>query len=64
MTMIREYRDIKSLKRAGRGHDERGCSGTTRGECAVLCPACPQPGRNLSDGWQTRPEQERYVPLV
>ncbi|TFK58236.1 hypothetical protein BDN72DRAFT_873189 [Pluteus cervinus] len=61
MTMIREYRHIKSLKRAGRGHDERGISGTRSGECAVLCPACPQPGRNLSDGWQTRPEKERWL---
>ncbi|TFK60998.1 hypothetical protein BDN72DRAFT_778739, partial [Pluteus cervinus] len=57
LTMIREYRHIKSLKRAGRGHDKHGISGTRPGECAVLCPACPQPGRNLPADWKTRPEK-------
>ncbi|TFK60104.1 hypothetical protein BDN72DRAFT_779836, partial [Pluteus cervinus] len=64
LTMVREYRHIKSLKRAGRGHDERGILGTRPGECAVICPACPQPGRNLSPNWNTRPDKERYVAQV
>ncbi|TFK59627.1 hypothetical protein BDN72DRAFT_780475, partial [Pluteus cervinus] len=61
LIMVREYRHIKTLKRAGRGHDERGIDGTKLGECAVLCPACPQPGRNLPPDWQTRPENEQWL---
>ncbi len=49
------------LKRAGRGHSQAGASGTSAGECAVLCPACPQPGKNLEDGWQDAPPEKRYV---
>ncbi|KAF8838866.1 hypothetical protein BDN67DRAFT_982204 [Paxillus ammoniavirescens] len=35
------------LKCAGRAYDPRGLEATSKGECAVLCPACPQPGKNL-----------------
>ncbi|TFK57807.1 hypothetical protein BDN72DRAFT_907475 [Pluteus cervinus] len=59
LVMIREYRHIKSLKRAGRGSDQWGIEGTKLGECAVLCPACPQPGRNLPVDWKTRPPNEQ-----
>ncbi|KAG2117623.1 hypothetical protein DEU56DRAFT_874102 [Suillus clintonianus] len=47
----RQFRHILSLKRAGRGHEPGGALGTTEGELAVLCPACPQPGKNLPLGW-------------
>jgi hypothetical protein len=55
LRMIREWRHLKMLKRAGRGHDPAGVLATTEGECAVLCPACPQPGKNLPDNWQNAP---------
>lgn len=48
------------LKRAGRAHvpdgtaDEDGC-------CAVLCPACPQPGKNLGDDWENALPDKRYA---
>jgi hypothetical protein len=41
-----------SLKRAGRGHDPRGVSGTSQGELMVECPACPHPERNLPNDWE------------
>ena len=47
MLMIRQWRHLKMLKRAGRGHDPTGRSGTWQGSCAVLCPACPHPGKNV-----------------
>lgn len=47
------------LKRAGRGHNPTGVEGTWEGECAVLCPACPQPGKNLPDDWQDVPDDRR-----
>lgn len=58
---IREHRHIFSVKRSARGHDPGGITQTKPGELAVECPACPQPGRNLPDGWQDTPEKDRYM---
>ena len=52
------------LKRSGRGHDPEGVSNTLFGECAVECPACPHPGKNLPEGWEDAPEAVRYGPLT
>jgi hypothetical protein len=41
------------LKRAGRAQDPTGANGTALGELAVECPACPHPGRNLPEGWES-----------
>jgi hypothetical protein len=54
--MVREWRHIKMLKRAGRGHDPTGVGGTTAGELAVPCRACPIPGVNLPEGWEDAPD--------
>jgi hypothetical protein len=59
--MVREWRNLKMLKRAGRGHDFSGVDGTAEGECALLCPACPHPGINLPDGWEDMPENRRWI---
>jgi hypothetical protein len=59
MHMACEYQHVKMLKRAGRGHDPSGILATSQGECAVLCPACPQPGKNLPDGWELAPKGTR-----
>jgi hypothetical protein len=53
--MVRQWRHLKLLKRSARGHDPNGVSATRQGECAVICPACPQPGKNLPDNWQDAP---------
>lgn len=50
--MVREYRHVVMLARAGRGHDPAGIIATKPGEIAVHCRACPQPGVNLPDGWE------------
>ncbi|KAJ7795975.1 hypothetical protein B0H14DRAFT_2201293, partial [Mycena olivaceomarginata] len=42
---------LSPVPRAGRGHDPSGVNGTAQGELALKCRACPQPGRNLPDGW-------------
>ncbi|KAF7972080.1 hypothetical protein HWV62_19161 [Athelia sp. TMB] len=54
--VMRIWRHLKMLKRAGRGHDPGGAAKTRMGECATECPACPHPGKNLPDGWETAPE--------
>ncbi|KAJ7105001.1 hypothetical protein C8R44DRAFT_545459, partial [Mycena epipterygia] len=56
--MTREWRHVQMLKRAGRGHDPEGVVNTKEGECALLCPACPQPGKNLPPDWTDAPEEK------
>jgi hypothetical protein len=64
MRIVREWRHLKMLKRSGRGHDPDGVAATKAGECVVVCPACPQPGRNLPQGWEDAPLGIRYVYLT
>lgn len=46
-------------KRAGRGHDDDGISGTREGDAALLCPACPQPGKNLPPAWKSEAPERK-----
>ncbi|TDL14293.1 hypothetical protein BD410DRAFT_846162 [Rickenella mellea] len=57
---VHEYRHVLSAKRSARGHDPGGVQATKPGECAVECPACPQPGRNLPEGWETAEPKDRF----
>ncbi|KAJ6457468.1 hypothetical protein DFH09DRAFT_1063427 [Mycena vulgaris] len=61
LRMAREWRHLQMLKRAGRGHDPYGVVATRAGECALLCPACPQPGMNLPDNWKETPKEKRFL---
>ncbi|EIN10007.1 hypothetical protein PUNSTDRAFT_133777 [Punctularia strigosozonata HHB-11173 SS5] len=60
----RQWRHLKMLKRAGRGNDPTGVSGTPDGGLAVECPACPHPGRNLPDRWETDPNIWMYTLFI
>ncbi|KAG0693373.1 hypothetical protein DFH29DRAFT_985500 [Suillus ampliporus] len=51
--MIREWCHLKMLKHSGR-------DGTVEGECTVLCPACPHPGKNLPAGWKDAPQHLKH----
>ena len=59
LAVIRQWRHLKLLKRAGRGHDPAGIKETQPGQCAVECPACPHPDRNLPAGWTNAPKSQR-----
>lgn len=59
--MVQQWRNIKLLKHAGRGHSSDGIDGTKPGECAIVCPACPQPDINLPEEWELEPEERQYV---
>ncbi|KAF9467072.1 hypothetical protein BDZ94DRAFT_1329986 [Collybia nuda] len=62
LLMIRQWRYLKMLKCSGRGHDPNKPATSTRpGECALLCPACPQPGKNLPDDWRELPDDKKCV---
>lgn len=64
MLMIRQFRNITSLKRAGRAHAEGGVMATAPGELALPCRACPHPGKNLKAGWEKAPPQFAYVAIL
>ncbi|GJF00552.1 CxC2 domain-containing protein [Phanerochaete sordida] len=61
LRMVRQWKHLKMLKRAGRGQDPTGISGTKEGELVVECPACPHPGINLPDDWQSVREDLKYL---
>lgn len=64
MRMGLQWQHLKLLKRAGRGNDPTGVSGTKPGELAILCPTCPHPGKNLPDDWKSRPATEQCVSFL
>lgn len=59
--MSREFRHLKQLKRAGKAHDPNGLESIKQGECVVKCPACPHPGINLPDDWETKPPAQGWI---
>ncbi|KAG1817161.1 uncharacterized protein BJ212DRAFT_1576808 [Suillus subaureus] len=61
LRIIQEWQHLKMLKRVGRGYDPSSVKNTKSGECAVLCPACPQPGRNLPDNWEEAPKEIHWL---
>ncbi|KAJ7874256.1 hypothetical protein B0H13DRAFT_2348668 [Mycena leptocephala] len=61
MHMVREYRHLQMCKHAGRLHDARGIAGTKERELAIECRACPQPGINLPEGWETAPPEIAWI---
>ncbi|KAL0567046.1 hypothetical protein V5O48_014951 [Marasmius crinis-equi] len=53
--VMRIWRYIKMLKRAGVGVDPaRSINNVSAGELAVRCIACPRPGINVPEDWQTK----------
>ena len=59
--MLREWRHLQLLKRGGRAHVQTGVGGTSPGELAVLCPACPHPNINLPKNWTSMAKEFEYV---
>ncbi|KAH9484634.1 hypothetical protein JR316_0004116 [Psilocybe cubensis] len=59
--MTRLWRWMKKLKWAGfAGHNGKAVKDVCKGELANFCPACPQPGINLPDGWENDPNKFVY----
>ncbi|KAG1774894.1 hypothetical protein EV702DRAFT_974103, partial [Suillus placidus] len=49
------------LKHFARGHCPDGVGTTEPGQCAVLCPACLQPGKNIPEDWKDAPPDKRWL---
>ena len=58
---LRMWRHLKMLKRGARAYDPTGIDGTSPGELAVLCPACPIPSVNLPPNWKSVGKDSEYV---
>ncbi|KAJ7576761.1 hypothetical protein C8J56DRAFT_1061475 [Mycena floridula] len=57
-----QFRHLRALKRAGRGNDAiRKVEETEPGELAVECPACPHPGINLPEGWESAMKEQKFI---
>ncbi|KAJ7453515.1 hypothetical protein FB451DRAFT_1519932 [Mycena latifolia] len=63
MRMTRQWQNLHLLLRSGRAHDEAEdrIGATKPGECALLCPACPQPGKNMPLDWENVPFNRGFL---
>ncbi|KAH8077049.1 hypothetical protein BXZ70DRAFT_902489 [Cristinia sonorae] len=57
----RQWRHLKMLKRASRGHSPTGVLGTQPGELSVDCPACPWPDINLPEDWKEADDNTKFL---
>jgi hypothetical protein len=59
INMTRIWRNLQMFKRAGRAYKTDGIATTKPGGCALECPACPHPGKNLPSDWKdAEPEKK------
>lgn len=49
---LRQWRHLQMCKQAGQGFGQSGIAGIRDGQLATLCPACPQPGKNIPNDFQ------------
>jgi hypothetical protein len=61
LRMSHQHRHLTSLLQAGQGHNPSGVLSTKEGELTIICPPCPQPGRNLPQDWENVPRNVKYV---
>ncbi|KAG6809406.1 hypothetical protein H0H92_000378 [Tricholoma furcatifolium] len=61
LRVIRQWQNLKMLKRSGCGVNLGGITAMSKGSCAVLCPACPHPGINLPPDWKLAPEDKKWL---
>ncbi|KAJ6448830.1 hypothetical protein C8R45DRAFT_1132718 [Mycena sanguinolenta] len=63
LRITREWRHLQMLKRSARAHIPGGVRDIEAGACALLCPACPQPGKNLplNGDWRSAPRWKKFL---
>ncbi|KAF7342685.1 CxC2 domain-containing protein [Mycena sanguinolenta] len=65
LRVVRQWRNLRALKRGGLGNDPDRCASETRdGELAVECLACPKPGVNLLPDWKNTPLDKRFLYMI
>ncbi|KAG1735547.1 hypothetical protein EDB19DRAFT_1993303 [Suillus lakei] len=58
---VHGWRFLKQMKQSGQGHHPGTIAATQPGACAVMCPACPHPGKNLPDDWASAPPASKFL---
>ncbi|KAJ7145502.1 hypothetical protein C8R46DRAFT_918383, partial [Mycena filopes] len=61
INMTREWRNLELLKRHARGHETDGIATSKEGCCALECPACPHPGKNLPPAWKDVVPERKFL---
>ncbi|KAJ7718493.1 hypothetical protein DFH07DRAFT_784927 [Mycena maculata] len=61
MHIVRQWREVKRMKRAKRSHSAGGTRATKQGELVPRCRACPQLGWNLPEDWESIDPLFRYI---
>ncbi|KAG1722947.1 hypothetical protein EDB19DRAFT_1916378 [Suillus lakei] len=61
LRMSHQHHHLTSLLQAGCSHDPSGILSMKEGELVILCPACPQPGRNLPQDWENAPPNVKWL---
>lgn len=59
LRVVRMWRFLKLLKRAGRGHVPDGTKNIPPGNLCLKCPACAKPGYNTPENWDTVSDELR-----
>ena len=57
------WQHLRMLKCGGRSYDAAGVDGTSPGELAILCLACPLPSVNLLSNWKCVGKDSEYVDI-
>ncbi|KAJ7021706.1 hypothetical protein C8F04DRAFT_972352, partial [Mycena alexandri] len=52
MVIVREWREVKRVKRRKQGYHKGGVKEIAKGALAEKCRACPQVGWNMLEGWE------------
>ncbi|KAG2745090.1 hypothetical protein P692DRAFT_201841354 [Suillus brevipes Sb2] len=60
LRMVAKWRNSISLKHSGCEHGPASIHSLQDGVLAMLYPACPHPGKNLPDSWETASDQWKY----
>ncbi|KAJ7292455.1 hypothetical protein C8J57DRAFT_1042053 [Mycena rebaudengoi] len=61
LRITRQWRNIQQILRHGCAHSKGGIPGIKAGACGLLCPACPQPGKNCPPGWDKLPPERQFL---
>ncbi|KAF9489136.1 hypothetical protein BDN71DRAFT_1343661, partial [Pleurotus eryngii] len=61
LLLMRIWCHLKITKRASCGLNPAGVEATAHGECAVECPVCPHPEKNLPEDRETMPKETRRI---
>ncbi|KAJ7816450.1 hypothetical protein B0H14DRAFT_2602708 [Mycena olivaceomarginata] len=65
LRVVRQWQNLRALKRGGMGNDlERLSLETHQCELAVDCLACPKVGVNLPEDWEKASPEERFLYTV